>query len=162
MRLYDIAAEILTLLSRADDNGELPPDIENRLDDLQIELPHKVDNVLRFAKQCEAEADVYAAEIARLRKLQSAASRTNERLRDYVKDCMELSGITKLDTTLFKLSICKNSTLSIDYDSSTPIPEPYRVVTIELDRAKMVADYKSGAELPDGFTVTQGRHLRVR
>src|SRR4051812_3342076 len=105
--LYEIVNDILRIADDVDEHGEMPPDVEARLDALDMDLRSKVDNVCRYRAQCVGEAERFKAEKDRLAALEKAQNNKADRLKKYLQLCMERAGLTKLDTELFKLGIQK-------------------------------------------------------
>ncbi len=73
---------------------------------------------------------------------------------------MSQMGVGRYDTQLFRARIQKNSQPSIRW-TGAEIPEEFRRVTVELDGLKARDALKAAGELPDGFEVKYGTHLRI-
>ncbi len=163
MKLYEITDAILAALAESDD-GELSPGAEDRLDDLQISLEAKADNVARFIQHQEADAARFKAEADRLAALANSAAAKARRLKDYLRNCLNVVGVKRLDTELFKLTVCRNGVPSVSLNGITPeeLPSAYQRVKVEADSRKITEDWKAGVTLPDGVTCETGTHLRLR
>lgn len=162
-KMYEIVSDLLVILDDTDpETGELRPDAEQLLELFEMDLHQKVDNVCRFIRESEAEANGFKSEADRLAGLASTAARKVERLKRYVKDQMERGGMTKLETELFKLAIQRNSAGSVRLQDGAPIPDDFARVTRELDRTKVLETVKGGGALPPTITIEHGTHLRIR
>lgn len=156
MRLYEIASEIAAIC----DGEELPPDLEARLDSLAVDLDAKADACCRLIRENESEAKRFKDEAERLADIADGLASRATRLKAYVHQCLVLAGMRKLDTELFRLSICKNSRPSIRCEGE--IPEPYQRMVVSLDSQRAYEDWKNGVPLPAEIEVAQGEHLRIK
>ncbi len=151
--LYAIANEIANITREE----ELPEDVEARLDDLALALPLKVDACCRLVREWESDADRFKAEAARLSKIAGSLASKATRLRDYVRECLEVAGIDRLDTELFKLRL-QASPPSARCEGD---PHPaFQRVKVEWDRTAVIAAWREKLPLPEGVTIIVGRHLR--
>jgi hypothetical protein len=162
-KLYELAAEIESVLAAADaETGELPPDLAERLDALGLSLETKADQCCRLIRQEQADATAYEQESRRLGDLARAAWNRADRVKAYVRDCLQRAGLKKLDTPLFKLTVAANGQPSVTLEDGAEIPRNYCRWTESLDKAKVVEDYKAGKPLPACVSVATGSHLRLR
>jgi hypothetical protein len=162
--LHDITAEVADILT-ADDDGELSAEAEARLNDLQLALPEKVDAILRFVEQCQADATARETTAKRLADLARADRGKADRLKRYVLDCLRRLDIQRIDTALFKVSVCKNGQPSVKVAEGVDLadlPAEYHRLRLELDREKVLQDAKAGWPLPNGLSVETGFHLRTK
>lgn len=158
MKLYAIASDIAAIC----DTEELSPDVEKQLDALALSLESKVDGCCRLMREWQTEAERFTIEASRLSLIAAELSGRTARLREYVQRCLDLAGVTKLETELFRLSIVKNSRPSIRVREGDPIPAEYLRITESLDGAAAYESWKAGEELPPSLIVEQGSHMRIR
>ncbi len=159
--LYEISNELRQLLLDVD---ELDPAIEEKIDKLSMDLYGKCDGICRVLAELEGEAAAYKHEIDRLAAAMQTKTNTVDRLKKYLKTSLETIGETKLKTSLFSLSVCKNSVPSVDVDPerAEELPEEFRRVKIEANKKALGDAWKEGKELPLFVTVQQGTHLRIK
>lgn len=86
MRLYEINAELENLLALADEDGELPAELFDRLDQLDIEKEKKCLDIVCVIKSMNAEAAAYKDEIDTLNYRRAQAIRQAERLTAYLAE----------------------------------------------------------------------------
>ncbi len=165
--LYEIASDIQQImLSLEDAEGELTPEMAEKLDQLQMAFEEKVENVLRYRVGQVAAAEGIDREIQRLTALRNGYNRRADSLKAYVFRSMQALNIPRVVCRLFTVWIQKNGRPCIELaaaaDGLPDIPEPYRRVTVTFDSQKAYEDWKAGTPLPKCITVIDGFHLRVK
>jgi hypothetical protein len=162
-KLYELAAEIEAVLAAADpDTGELPADLAERLDALGLSLETKADQCCRLVRQEQADATAYEQESRRLGDLAKAAWNRADRVKAYVRDCLQRAGLKKMQTELFQLTVCANGQPSVTLEDGAEIPRNYCRWTESLDKGAVIDAWKAGKPLPAGVSVATGSHLRLR
>lgn len=169
MPLRDIAEEWLTILNEiADLEGEVTDEIATRLDTVQDNFDHKIQNIRNFAKNlldtATAEKNIADDFAARARTKTAKA----EWLKKYLKSYLELMGKTKGGTILGSVSIRNNPRPVIRWTKDVlDLEHPFRRITVELDGKEAYREWKESGEtdenrsLPEGFQVDRGTHLRL-
>lgn len=157
LKLYEICAELQFLLDGGD---ELDEEAFEKLDALQWALERKVQGCLEYRQSLLATAEAFEREAARLTSRSKAAEAKAERLRDYVKTCLERVGVTRIDAGTLRATIAK-APPSVQCDGAIPPEYVRRTVTESLDKTRVLADAKEGKELPSGVSVVQKTYLRV-
>lgn len=116
-KLYDIAqniSQLEELLENMDENDATFEGVKQYLDSLvDVDLTQKVDNIVKFIKNIEAEADMYKSEKERLEKLQKQKKKQAENLKTYLADTLKAIGYNhvnkkKVQTTIGTVSFKKN------------------------------------------------------
>lgn len=87
--LYEIAAEIETLMYQADmyaaeHEGEIPDDVAEKLDSLEMQKDEKIGNIARLIKNLKAEADMVDAEAKALAQRKKSTQNKAEWLKRYL------------------------------------------------------------------------------
>lgn len=176
MKLYEItqARDVLdTWLAESD--GELTPELEAMLDELDGQADEKIERVALYIRERLANAEAVKVEAQRLQGIQKREEKAAESLKGYLKAQMERLGKTKVNGLLATIAI-QNSPASVKGELSEDelvnihqqsyadprcivkyIPESY-----VLDRRAAMELHKSGAALPVGLIVEQNTHLRIR
>lgn len=96
MRLYELAPEysrIMDAVSACD--GELSPEVEQALADLEGSIDQKVDGLCRLYQELEGDAEKAHAEATRLAKLAGVRTNAADAVKKYLKDCLEKAGLKK-------------------------------------------------------------------
>ena len=164
MKLYELPpiwAEITRQIDEAE--GEMSPEVEAQLDALELELEAKVRGICGLIRESLGEAEAIQEEIDRLGGLEHAATNNAARLKKYLLENFTRMGIDRVDAGIFKVSVCANGRPSIEWEGDMePLPDCYRVVKESVNYQLAYEHLRASGVLPPGFTVTRGRHLRIR
>ncbi len=136
MTLYNISADYLEALDHlTDPEADIPMEaVADTLEGFELELSEKATNVAAFARNLEATAKaIKEAEQAMARRRRALENRAKW-IKDYLKNNMEATGITKIESPWFVLSIRKNPP-AVDVTDEAALPDDSVTVVLELDRA---------------------------
>ena len=138
---------------------------------MKLTTTQKVGYLCQIREERECEALALHEHIKRLTERRDSLQREAERIKEYVKTCMELQGIERLDTLHHKLWL-QNNPPSAELAEGVEIPKDYMRVKVEFDRKKAIDDYKEAIKggamdfvkdlAAKGIKITQGRHLRIK
>lgn len=154
--LYELTGQFLDIY-----NLEL--DEETKLDtldsiDWQTDYENKVENYIKVIKNIESDVEARKNEIKRLTELNRADERKNERLKEVLKESMDLTGHDRVDTKLFKVSFRKSEAVEVD---DLLLPEAYKVATYKPDKKRLKEDLKNGLEIL-GAELVERKNLSIR
>ena len=155
MTLYELTNEMLDLLALFE---EMPPEdeeerakhqeaIQNTLESLELDMDDKVDSYCQVLAQLKADAEALKKEKLRLAARQSVVESSIERLRNRLKESMEMTGRSKIKTGMFSLSLTQREKAILS-PAVTPdvLPDEWRKVKVEADMAEIEKYLKSGGE----------------
>jgi hypothetical protein len=164
MKLYELTAELEAVIDALIENGgELTPELEAELDALEGALAVKVERCALAIRQLEAQAESARVESRRLAELAGMRARASDRLKAYTQEHMERADVRKVEGALATVWVQKNGRPSIRWTRpEDDLPEAFRRVRIEPDTQAAYDEWRVGAELPEGFEVEHGSHLRIR
>jgi len=86
------------------------------------------------------------------------------KFKEYVKECMEKGGFTKVETELGSLTIAKNPA-SVEIVNEDEIPSEFKqeVVTVKIDKTAIKNHFKETGEIPTGVNIlTNNTSLRIK
>lgn len=154
--LYELTGQFLDIY-----NMEL--DEETKLDtldsmDWQTDYENKVENYIKVIKNTEADIEARKNESDRLLELNKKDKRKIERMKEDLKNSMELTGHERVNTTLFKLSFKKSKAVEVD---DLLLPEAYKVATYKPDKKRLKEDLKNGLEIL-GAELVERKNLSIR
>ncbi|WP_241674725.1 siphovirus Gp157 family protein [Candidatus Methylobacter oryzae] len=111
LSLYELSANYLQALDfLTDPETDLPIEaINDTLETLGGELEDKAINVAKFFRNMEAAADAIKSAEADMAKRRKALENRVQWLKNYVKESMEICGISDIECPYFKLSVQKKS-----------------------------------------------------
>jgi len=163
MKLYEIPSELRVIEAQiADADGELTPELEAALDALETQFEEKAEYLALLIREAQVEADAYKAEETRLRDRRRAAENRADRLKRYVHEQMQRMGKDKVRGQLASLSVVANSRPSVVWAEGVEIPDAFSRIKRELDANAVLTHVGIYGEPPEGATLVQGTHLRVR
>lgn len=173
LKLYEIAQarDILdTWLAETD--GELTPELEQMLNELDGQADEKIERVGLYIRERASEAKAVKEERDRLDGIAKRDERAVESLKAYLKAQMERLNKTKVNGLLATVAIQRNSqpsvTTALEANALYAIPEAQAFVRREekvvytIDRDAVLAAWKNQQPLPSAIVVDLGSHIRVR
>lgn len=159
LTLYQLSANYLQALDAlTDPEADLPADVVNdTLEALAGELEDKAVNVAKFLRNMETMAEAIKAAEADMAKRRKALEIRVQWLKDYLKNNMEHSGITNIESPYFKLSI-QNNPPAVDILDENLVPAEFKepVINWKIDKtaikkAIQAGHYVAGASLINGM-----------
>lgn len=163
LKLWEITDEIQEIGELiAEAGGELSPEMEARLDAMEGALETKVENIALFVKESEANAAAALIEANRLSGIAKRFTTKAEGLKSYLLFALRRSGRSSVKTLRVTVREQKNSRPAIRCALAPEmVPEKFRRVSTTVDLALAYEEWKRGNELPNGFVVEAGTHLRI-
>lgn len=154
LALYQIAENYREAVDKLSDM-DLPPEaVQDTLEALQGEIQVKATNVAAFCQNLEALAESIKFAEEKMCHRRKVIENRVASIKDYIKNCMESTGITKIELTdrpEFKLSIKKNPP-SVEIVDQVIVPDKYLKYPVppppSLDKKLIADDLKKGVEVP--------------
>lgn len=114
-KLYEIAQNIIQLeelLESMEEGDDTFDSVKEYLDGLEIDLSHKVENIVKYIKNLEAQSEMYKVEKQRLMKLESSSKKKVEGLKEYLSEMLQSLGYDhknkrKVETSIGSVSFAK-------------------------------------------------------
>jgi hypothetical protein len=162
--LYSLTAEWAAIeQALIDSEGELTPELEARLDSLPGELALKVDGYCALIESFEAAAQNARRVVERAKALSSVRQNAANRMRERLKEAMQIFRQDKISTPNFVARIQRNSRPSIRWTKDLEsIPPEFVKVTRALDGNAAYDTWRILSALPVGFEIEHGTHLRIQ
>ena len=151
--LYELTGQYAELLS-AIESGDIPEEaISDTLEALGGELDEKIDSVACIIKQLDSEAIAIKAEKAKLADRQSVKEHQRDRLKDYIRQAMQLAGKKKVETSRNCVSVGKAQPKAVITNldalkSRNDIWKPYDYRETNVDKAALKTLLQSGEQIP--------------
>lgn len=133
-------------------------------EELTVLLQQKSQNVIGYVRNNELTIEAMKTEEKRLSDMRKALENKNNKFKEYVKECMENNGFTKIDTGLGSLTIAK-SPISVEIENEDEIPSEFKqeVVTVKIDKKAIADNFKLTGEVPNGVKIhTDNTNLRIK
>ena len=138
MSLFELDESLCLLMdsaveAAAENNGELPEELERALVDYCEAFGQKVDNIAQYIRSQEFEAANAGEEIDRLAGRKAAAKNRVARMKDVLKYFMQSRDLRCLKGRLNTISLRKNSQDSLVLADNAKIPTEYCKVSVVLN-----------------------------
>jgi hypothetical protein len=160
MNLYTLTTEAQMIASLLE-TEELTPELESMLIINQQELSHKSIDYVKVIRNKEADSVAIEAEIKRLKAMKDANDRVADRMKLAVRDAMLASGIDKIESSLFKLSLRRSE--SVEVVNIDQLPESLVTVkkTVSADKVKIKEQIKNGVPV-EGAVIVENYSLQIK
>lgn len=161
LSLYQITNAFPQLMANEEISEEDKAKIE---EELTMLLQQKSQNIIGYSKNLELTIEAMKNEEKRILEQRKALENRVLKYKNYVKECMEQNGITKIETTLGTLSIAKNP-ISVEVVNEDEIPSEYKqeVITTKVDKKAIADNFRATGEIIPGVNInTQNTSLRIK
>jgi hypothetical protein len=159
--LYQITNAFPQLMA----NDEISEEDKAKIkEELTLLLQQKSQNTIGYAKNIELTIEAMKNEEKRISEQRKALENRLVNFKEYVKECMEKNGFTKIETTLGTLTIAKNP-ISVEIINEDEVPSEYKqeVVTTKVDKKAISDNFKATGEIIPGVKInTQNTSLRIK
>lgn len=164
LALYQLADLYLADLKRLEDMDIDEQTVTDTLEGLSGELEVKATNVAMFCRNLEASAEAIKNAEAQMAARRKAIENRAARIRQYLKENMERTGILKIEGPHFALAIKKNPP-AVVVDPSQVIPDEFYnqppPPAPVLDKKRVAEALKAGKDIP-GCKLEQGTRLEIK
>ena len=160
MNLYEITHEAQYLAALLE-TEELTPELEELLVINQEQLQAKAGNYAKVIANIQGDSDAIDAEIKRLKAMKESKDRAVTRLKDAVKNAMMVSGIDKIESPLFKLSLRRSEAVEVEVPEALPIDWQVKKVTITADKVAIKQAIKEGYAIT-GARIIENFSLQIK
>jgi hypothetical protein len=164
LALYTIADQYLIDLQKLQDLEIDEQTFADTLEGLSGELELKATNIAMFVKNLEASAEAIKAAEKTMADRRKAIEVKADRIRHYLLDNMLRTGITKIESPHFVLSVRKNPP-AVDVVNLQMIPSNYfdvpELPAPTLNKNRLKEDLKAGVEV-EGARLTVGQSLSIK
>ena len=158
MNLYELSADLIAL-----NDIESVEDLETIREIIKQEIQNKSTGIVAVVRNLESNIAAIDTEIKRLQELKRLKQNNITRLKEYTKECMNIQGIKKLETSLGNISI-RETPASVKILDETKIPLEYLNVkqVTSIDKKTLLDDLKDGLILEGIAELSQGTSLTIK
>jgi hypothetical protein len=158
MNLYQITQEAQYLAALLE-TEELTPELEAELLINQEQLQSKGINYAKVIANYQSEIDAIDAEIKRLKAMKESRDKKVTWLTESLKKAMIVSGIEKIESPLFKISLRRSEAVEVEIPEALPVDWQVKKVTITADKVAIKKAIKegysiTGARLVENFNLS--------
>ena len=161
LSLYDITNAFPVLMEQEEMSEEDKIKVE---EELTLLLQQKSQNTIGYVRNIELTIEAMKNEEKRISEQRKILENRLTKFKEYVKECMEKGGFTKVETELGSLTIAKNPA-SVEIINEDEIPSEFKqeVVTVKIDKTAIKNHFKETGEIPAGVNInTQNTSLRIK
>ena len=157
MNLYELSADLMSL-----NDIEDVEDVEVIREIIEQQIQAKSTGIIAVVRNLESNIEAIDIEIKRLQELKRKKQNNISRLKEYTKECMEIRGVKKLETSLGNISIRKTPP-SVNVLDENLIPLEYIETkqVMSIDKKLILGDLKDGLVIP-GVEIKQGTSLTIK
>lgn len=163
MRLYDISQKFISIQELAENDESMIEAVADTMEGITADFEQKGQAVVVIFKGMEADIEAIDSELKRLSEKKKAIQNRVEWLRNYLRDNMAATGITKISCPLFNITLSEAAKQVEVFDESA-LPDDYVTVKTVLspDKRKLLADLKEGVDIPGAMLVEGTRRLTIK
>lgn len=164
LSLYTISQEHRAMVARLMDTQDDELVIADTIEAGSYPLEVKAQNVAYAVKNLEATADAIKAAEKEMAERRKRIENRAANVKEYLKTCMEIAGVTKIDCPHFALAI-KNNPASVDVFEPGLIPAEFmrqpEPPPASPDKTAIKEALKAGKEVP-GAMLASGTRLEIK
>lgn len=164
LSLYVIAAEYRNMVSALMDTQDDAQAIADTIEAEVYPLEVKAQNVAYAIRNLESSAVAIKEAEAQMAERRKRIEKRAEQIKEYLKTCMEVAGVSKIECPHFALSIAKNPA-SVDILEPSLIPAEFmrqpEPPPPSPDKTAIKAAIKEGIEVP-GAMLVYGTRLSIK
>lgn len=160
MNLYQITQEAQYLAALLE-TEELTPELEAELLINQEQLQSKGINYAKVIANYQSEADQIDAEIKRLKAMKESRDKKVTWLTESLKKAMLVSGIEKIESPLFKISLRRSEAVEVEIPEALPVDWQFKKVTITADKVAIKKAIKEGYSIT-GARLVENFNLQIK
>jgi hypothetical protein len=160
MRLYEITNEAQYLAALLE-TEELTPELEAELIINQEQLQTKAINYAKVISNYQGESDAIDAEIKRLKAMKESRDKKVTWLTESLKKAMMVSGIEKIESPLFKISLRRSEAVEVEVPEALPVDWQVRKVMITADKVAIKKAIKEGYAIT-GARLVENFNLQIK
>lgn len=137
---------------------DVPEDaLRDTLDGIEGMFNDKAVRIVHVIANSDTDVDAISAEIKRLSERKRSIELAQDRLREYLRFNMDATGISKISSPLFTITLAAGRDMVEIYDEAALPDEFVRVKTVvSPEKADILKALKSGIEVP-GATITKSK-----
>jgi hypothetical protein len=157
-RLYELSTDMIALSEMEDDEA-----VVNTLEGIEMEFNKKAENIILLERNIKSDIDVIDIEILRLQKRKQVMKNRTERLKEYLRENMERTGISKIDCPLFTI-ICAKGRDIATVENEDLLPDDCVSIKTEIkpDKSVILEKLKAGENVPGAVITKTKSSIKIK
>lgn len=163
-KLYTLSEQFRELQGLVDNADEdMAVAVRDTMQMIEGEFQAKAQAITSLALNLDSDVEAIDGEIKRLQERKRLITNRQGQLKEYLRENMEATGITKISCPLFTITLAKGKQVAV-VDKKDSIPDDFMRVTtsIEPDKLAIVAALKAGQEVPGTHLETGKSSIRIK
>lgn len=162
-QLYKLTGQYLALQDLAESGDMSADDLADTFEAIEGEYQDKAAAVIQVAQNFDATVTAIDSEIKRLTQLKTQAKVQQTRLREYLRENMERTGIKKIEHPLFKITLADGRDV-VEVTDADLIPDEYMSVKVtgNPDKPAILKELKAGTSIPGATLAKSKTSLRIK
>ena len=162
-KLYEIANEYRLMMDSIDETGEISPEVQEHLDNLEQTFGEKVDSICALIREEQAAMAALKTEIDRLEARKYRAQKRIDSLKEYLSRQMWVTDQERVRTTTNTVYFQKAGRPSIRWTGPiVQLPQKFQKTVISLDGTAAYEAWKAGDLDHPNYEVSQTTSLVIR
>ncbi|MFW9872188.1 MAG: siphovirus Gp157 family protein [Candidatus Thorarchaeota archaeon] len=161
MQLYNLVGQINDLFIKSiteDLEGDV---LKDTLESLEMETESKIDNIVKWIKNMQADVAALKEEEERLNNRRKSIENRISKIKEYLQSQISLLPDKKFKNSLFKVYIQKNPE-SLDIKENAIIPEDFKILQEPKIDKKGLLDWLKKGHKVIGIELKQTESIRIR
>lgn len=161
--LYELSDAYLWVVSLLEDPDTDPHLVEQELDRISGEIKHKAEAIAGLVRWYEGLAELRRGEAKRMADSVKAFEHRAEWLRGYVLRHMQATGLERIDTARFTLSVRQNPP-RVEVLEPMLVPHEFQreKIIIDTDKTAIRDHWKKTGEVVPGVEIVRTERLDIR
>ena len=159
MKLHEMSKDYIGFLE-SDMEGE---QLTECLDSIEDSFDNKANNIVKLVSSLNVDVEGIDKELKRLQAMKKAITNNQERLKEYLRYNMELTGINKIKHSLFSITLGKPTVTAeiVDIDF---LPDNFvsTDVVMKANKKEILRALKSGKDIPGAVLSTGKSRLLIK
>ena len=164
MNLYELNQNFNNLISVLENTEDenIKELIKKSMDQITLETNEKIENIIKYIKNLEAEAEALEKESKRLNDRKIRTLKKVDNLKNYLKDFTNTLDSKKYHTGIFNISIRKNAA-AIIIENDFLVPDEFCKTEIirKVDKIALKERLKAG-EVIEGVKLQQSESIIIK
>lgn len=160
-KLYELSDAMNQVAQMIEDGVDIES-LQDTLESIEISFQEKAESIIKLHRSKVAEMEIVKAERLRLEHREATLKKSADWLRNYVESQMKRTGVAKIPSTLFGITLANNP-VKVDVYDEFMIPEKYyrSSVVKAPDKAAIKAAIEDGIDV-QGARLVQEQSLRIK
>ena len=159
MKLHEMSKDYIGFLE-SDMKGE---ELTDCLDSIEDAIDEKALNIVKLVSSLDVDVEGLSKEIKRLQDKKKAITNNQDKLREYLRYNMEITGINKIKHPLFNITLGK-PTITAEIVDIDFLPDNFvnTEIVMKADKKAILKALKGGEDIPGAVLSTGKSRLLIK